>query len=73
MRRRIYDEIESEYDRRRKDAHDRAAARREEVYLKVPRLREIEDRISKAGVRYSRLIVTGERTPGGLLQTFKMK
>jgi DNA replication protein DnaC len=64
MRRRIYDEIESEYDRRRKNAHDRTAAKREEVYLEVPQLREIEDRINKAGVRYSRLIVSGEEDAG---------
>jgi len=49
-RRRIYDAIESEYDRRRKNAYDRMLAKREEVYRKVPQLRDIDDRINKAGI-----------------------
>ncbi len=63
MKRKIYDSIKREYDTRRKRAFDKLDERRIEVYSKAPRVRELEEKIQKAGIRCSRLILSGEDNP----------
>lgn len=51
--------MQKEYERRKKLAFDKLEQRRNEVYLKVPRIREIDDEINLLGVRYNKLILAG--------------
>lgn len=54
-----YNSILREYDARRLKSHREAMARREEVYLKIPRLKEIDDAIAHGSVQSAKLSLSG--------------
>lgn len=58
MNRDIHSIIAREYERRQKLSADIAAQRKEELYSRIPRLQEIDDRINQIGIKYNRLILT---------------
>ncbi len=52
-------EIKKYFDELRAHNEEEAEKRRREVYLKVPRIREIEEEINMAGAEMSKLIISG--------------
>lgn len=51
--------IKNEYERRRKAALDDLESRKAQLYHKIPRLEEIEDEITRAGLKYNKAILMG--------------
>ncbi len=62
----IYDKVESELSRRRTRSADEADARREEIYAKLPRVREIEQLLAKTGVSAAKSVLKGGDTKAEL-------
>lgn len=50
------------YEYLRKKAAEEAEARTEEIYQKIPRIREIDDTVQKLGAELSKIILTGHDT-----------
>lgn len=55
----IYQRIKNEYENRRNKAFDELEKRKTELYDRIPRLKEIEDEINRAGFKYNKAILTG--------------
>jgi len=55
----IYNAIKNEYDRRQKQALDELERRKKEVYERIPRIKDIEDEITRLGLRYNKMILHG--------------
>jgi DNA replication protein DnaC len=55
----IHNAIKNEYDRRQKQARDELVRRKEEVFIKIPRIKDIEDEITRLGLRYNKMILHG--------------
>lgn len=53
----IHHLIKNEYDRRHKKAYDELEERKSELYNLVPRLKEIEDEIHRAGFKYNKMML----------------
>ncbi len=64
MNRDIHNIIAREYERRQKLAADIVEQRKQQIYAKIPELREIESRINILGIKYNRLILSanGDKT-----------
>lgn len=60
-----YNSIMREYDARRLKSHREAMARREELYAKLPRLKELDDEIAHGSVESAKLSLSG--SPEALL------
>jgi DNA replication protein DnaC len=60
MNREIHNTISREYERRQKQAADIAQQHKEELYLKIPRLLEIDNQINQLGIKYNRLILLSQ-------------
>lgn len=65
----IHSKIKIEYDRRRKRAYDELSKRKTNLYAKYPRLSEIDDQISQAGLRYGKMLLTGSLSGDSAVQT----
>jgi len=61
--------IKNEYDRRRKKAYDQLEEKKSLLYKSIPRLEEIENEIHAAGIKYNRLILTGEISSDSAIST----
>ncbi|HEX2925370.1 MAG TPA: hypothetical protein VHP38_03805 [Ruminiclostridium sp.] len=59
MNRDIHNIIAREYERRQKLAADIVEQRKDELYEKIPELRQIENQINQLGIKYNRLILLG--------------
>jgi DNA replication protein DnaC len=59
MNENVYNLIKSEYQKRQKDSYDELVVRRNEVYIKVPRIEEIENQIHTVGIKHSKMILLG--------------
>jgi len=55
----IHNAIKNEYDRRQRQAQAGLERRKQEVFLKIPRIKEIEDEITHLGLRYNKMILYG--------------
>ncbi len=55
----VYEPVKSEFAERRVIARRRLASRREEVYAKLPRVREIDREIETTGLRITKLALSG--------------
>jgi DNA replication protein DnaC len=55
----IYQKIKNEYENRRNKAFDELEKRKTELYDRIPRLKEIDDEINRAGFKYNKAILTG--------------
>ena len=47
------------YDYIREDAEEAARKRKQEIYKKLPEIKELDDNIMKAGIEAGRLLVSG--------------
>lgn len=56
----IYYSIKNEYDRRQKKAYDELEERKAAIYSLAPRLKEIDAEIHMSGLKYNKLLLTGE-------------
>lgn len=56
----IHNIIKSEYEKRQRRAYDGQLQRKADVYAKIPRLEEIEDEIHLSGLKYNKLLLSGE-------------
>lgn len=56
----IYNSIKNEYDRRQKRAYDELEERKAAVYSLAPRIEEIDTEIHMSGLKYNKLMLTGE-------------
>ena len=63
-----YDRAHAELQQRRSAARDTAARRKEEIYRKLPRIREIDAALSKTGLEVSRAVLRGGDTESLLQQ-----
>lgn len=63
----IYSIINSEYEKRQKQAYDRLLSRQTEVYSKIPRILEIDNDIKLIGVKYNKKILLGKNKSSGIL------
>jgi len=59
----VYQRIRNEYDRRRRDALEKLEEKKANLYNRIPRLREIEDEINRAGFKYNKAILAGSLPP----------
>lgn len=59
MSRNFYYLIKLEYEKRQKAAADNLEARKKELYIKIPRLEDVDNEINLSGIKYSRLILQG--------------
>ena len=55
----IHVKIKNEYDRRRRKAYGQLEKRKDDLYALYPRLGEIDDEISQAGLKYNKMLLTG--------------
>ncbi len=64
MNRDIHNIIAREYERRQKLAADIVERRKQQIYERIPELREIEGTINQLGIKYNRLIlsVSGDKS-----------
>lgn len=67
MNRYIHNIIAREYEKRRKQSADIAEQRKTELYAKIPRLLEIDDKINQLGIKYNRLILSSKGDTAMLL------
>ena len=58
----IYKEISRNYERLRMDAENDRLSRQEEVYEKVPAIREIDDETAKTGIKMAKAVINKEKT-----------
>lgn len=65
----IHSRIKIEYDRRRKKAYEELEKRKTDLYALYPRLSEIDEEVSKAGLRYGKMLLTGSLSSGHAVQT----
>ncbi|MCI8442328.1 MAG: DnaD domain protein [Provencibacterium sp.] len=63
-----YDRAHAELQRRRSDARDTAARHKEEIYRILPRIREIDNKLSQTGLEVSRAVLLGGNTESLLQQ-----
>ena len=56
----IYKEISRNYERLRMDAENDRLSRQEEVYEKVPAIREIDDETAKTGIKMAKAVINKE-------------
>lgn len=73
MNRDIHNIIAREYERRQKRAADIALQRKDDLYTKIPRLMEIDDQISKLGIKYNRSILFAGGDTSSLLSELTNK
>ncbi len=66
-------EIKKYFDELRAHNEEEADRRRREVYLKVPRIREIEEEINMAGAEMSKLIISGRADKKDVADDIKAK
>ena len=64
----IYEKAENVLALRRQNAVQQADKRREEIYSKLPRVREIERELAQTGFRAAKAVVSGEDTRGQLIK-----
>ncbi|MCX7841934.1 MAG: ATP-binding protein [Clostridia bacterium] len=57
----IHSEIMKEYDKRRTSSQEKLDERRALVYSRVPRIQEIDSSIQLTGIRYNKLILSGDK------------
>ncbi|MDP4092828.1 MAG: ATP-binding protein [Bacillota bacterium] len=60
----IHIQIKTEYERRKKAAHDKLISREQEVYAKIPQIEELELEIKRTGIRYNKMILLGTAPSG---------
>ncbi len=56
----VHNLIKNEYDNRRRNAYDKLEERKSELYSLIPRLREIDEEIHHAGLKYNIMLLKGE-------------
>jgi len=71
MSRNLYNKIKNEYSKRQKDSFDLQQQRKQEVYLKEPRIEEIDRRIQQVGLKYSKLLLHGSVSPEAASEKIK--
>ncbi|MDF2522473.1 MAG: replication protein [Clostridiales bacterium] len=59
MNKNIHNLIKIEYEKKQISAFDKLQSRKEELYIKVPRLQEIENEIQFSGIKYNKMILLG--------------
>ena len=64
----IYEKAENVLALRRQNAVQQADKRREEIYSKLPRVREIERELAQTGFRAAKAVVSGEDTREQLIK-----
>ncbi|SCY61857.1 ATP-binding protein [Alkaliphilus peptidifermentans] len=69
----VINNILREYENKRNVAKKRKEQRRQEVYKKVPRIKEIDDSISKSGISIAKAIISQKDNPEELVNTLKQK
>lgn len=57
----IHHLIKSEYEKKQREAYDNFILRKEEIYMKLPQLLEIDSQIQLMGVKYNKEILLGTR------------
>lgn len=73
MNRDIHNIIAREYERRQKLAADIVEQRKDQLYIQIPELREIESQINQLGIKYNRLILLGSDDKAYILKELSDK
>lgn len=63
MSRNIQEIIKIEYENKQRQAFDTLMRKKNEVYLKVPLIRDIDDEIQHLGVKYNKMILISDCSP----------
>jgi DNA replication protein DnaC len=58
----IFNKINSEYEKRRQESFDQLTERQNNVYLKIPRILEIDNEVRLIGVKYNKKILFGNKS-----------
>ncbi len=57
----IHKIIKSEYEKRQKKASDDLLHRTDEIYSKIPRIREIDNQVQMSAIKYNKMILLGTK------------